>query len=156
MSLPLQPQQLQGLQGAFGGNYAPGSPGPASQGRPIVSPPMPSGQGLAPGTSFPVAPGGWAPTGSGGDSTTRLSPEQLGGVAGGGQNPYQAFPGGQNPGAFGTPALFNPLLAQFLLGQRGGLGGMRGPAAGAMPRGPMGSFGTAPGRQPQKQKNPYR
>jgi hypothetical protein len=67
-------------------------------------------------------------------------------------NPY-AYPGNQNPGAFVTPAPFNPTLALTLLSQSGTL-----PSAGsAAGRGPVGGFGVGggnPGLNP-RQKNPY-
>lgn len=128
LSLPLHPQMLAGL--SDGGSRQPGG-----------APPFPP-QMLPPGVARGTSP-----------------PGQLAGLRPGGQmqpaggNPFM---GSQNPGAFGTPAPFNPLLAQTLLGQRGGMPGM-GSGAPMLPRGPMGAFGLTPERQrPRSAGNPYR
>jgi hypothetical protein len=140
MSMPLHPQMLAGMGASMpagapeGGSRMPGMPPPPLSAFPpgVARGAMPPGQlaGFQPGAQMQPAGG----------------------------NPFM---GNQNLGQFGTPAPFNPLLAQILMGQRGGGmpsgGGMGAP--GAMPRGPMGSFGLTPERQRPKSAgagNPYR
>jgi hypothetical protein len=67
----------------------------------------------------------------------------------GAPNPYQ---GNQNPGAFVTPAPFNPLLALTLLSQSGALPGGGGAIGG---RGPIGGFGAADPKVNPRSRNPY-
>ena len=70
-------------------------------------------------------------------------------------NPY-AYTGNQNPGAFVTPAPFNPMLAMTLLSQNGALSGTSGGTTSG--RGPVGGFGVGTSPNPllnPRSKNPY-
>ena len=200
MSMPLDPQVLQGLRPPdvsipemppSGGPVMPpmdmrGMPMPHSPGGSYRVPPIGGGPTPAPfWSAYPAPPPTLGPphwmgaprtphpfspivppqfglmTGAGAppnqmatfpDQLSKLNPNLPPAPGGGGANPFQ---GNQNPGAFTTPAPFNPLLAQTLLGQRGSpiLHGYPP----IMPRGPMGGFGLAPDSQrPRGQRaNPY-
>ena len=155
MSMPLSPQLLQG----FRPPAMPPSPEPPISGAmmPPDTPPLMARKGG--GTQAPKHPI-WSPF-----AAPMGPPDQLMGLTPGSMPPSpqagaaNPFQGNQNPGEFITPAPFNPLLAQILLGRQSQHGQYGGPMPSfpMMPRGPMGAFGLAPESQrPRSQRNPYR